>query len=192
MSESQIDKTPAAEDELESVIPTQKPPEDSAEDTADDSEPETPDCSEYIQKAKEWEARCKRALADYDNLKKRSAADIQKGINAATDGIMQGFLEIYDDFVRARDVYAAKDVKTDDLDLVVKNADVFLKKTGVTVIEPLGDVFDTDNQESVRYKVDPDLAENIVTAVLRKGYIVNDRVLRTALVEISRKNGDEK
>ena len=163
-----------------------------ADEAVDESKPQISDCSEYIQEVKRLEDRYKRALADYRNLERRSAQDIQDGINQATDKIMRGFLDIYDDFVRARNAYAATDIKTEGLDAVVKNADVLLKKIGVVAVEPLGDIFDPHNQEAIQSKVDPDLDEQTVTAVLRKGYIVNDRVLRPALVEISTKNGDKK
>lgn len=174
MSENQTDGTPVADE------------------TADESELRIPDCSEYMQETDRWREQYKRALADYKNLERRTARDIQDGINQATDKIMRGFLDIYDDFVRARDAYAATDIKTEGLDSVIKNADVLLKKIGVVAVEPLGDTFDPHNQEAIQSKVEPDLDEQTVTAVLRKGYIVNDRVLRPALVEISTKNGDKK
>lgn len=174
MSENQADDTPVAEE------------------TAEESESRIPDCSEHIRVVERLEDKYRRALADYKNLERRSAQHIQDGINRETDKIMRGFLDIYDDFVRARDAYADTDSKTEGLDAVVKNADSLLKKMGVVAVEPLGDTFNPHNQEAIQSKVDPDLEEQTVTAVLRKGYIVNDRVLRTALVEISTKNGDEK
>ena len=163
-----------------------------AEQTTDEQNPRIPDCSEHIQKANRWEEQYKRVLADYRNLERRSAKDIQDGINQATDKIMRGFLDIYDDFVRARDAYAASDIKTEGLDSIIKNSDVLLRKAGVVTVEPVGDIFDPHNQEAIQTKVDPDLDEQTVTAVLRKGYIINDRVLRPALVEISTKNSGEK
>lgn len=163
-----------------------------ADKTVDEPKAQIPDCSEHIQEASRWKEQYKRALADYRNLERRTAKDIQDGINQATDKVLRGFLDIYDDFVRARNAYAATDSKAEGLDLVVKNADVLLKKMGVVVLEPLGDIFDPHNQVAIESKVDPDLDEQTVTAVLRKGYIVNDRVIRTALVEISTKIGDKK
>lgn len=163
-----------------------------ADQTADEVEPPVPDCSEHVQKAKRWEEKYKRALADYRNLERRSARDIRDGINQAADEMMRGFLEIYDDFGRARGAYADADINTDGLDSVLKNADAFLKKAGVSAVDPLGDTFDPHSQEAIQSKEDPDLDEHTVTAVLRKGYIVNDRVLRPALVEISTKSGDKK
>ena len=147
------------------------------------------DCSEQIQAAEMWEQKYKRALADYRNLERRTSMNIQDGIDQATDKIMLGFLDIYDDFVRARDAYAASGSRTEGLDSVLKNADSLLKRMDITPHEPLGDIFDPHKQHAIQSKVDPNLEEQTVTAVLRKGYIVNDRVLRPALVEVSTKEG---
>lgn len=139
-------------------------------------------------KSQEYEAKYKRALADYMNLERRTAADIQTGINQAVDGMMRGFLDIYDDFVRARDAYRADGSETPGLDSILKNTDAMLRKHGIAPIESLGHTFDPLLHEAMATKSDPNLEDQTITQELRKGYIARDkRVIRTALVEISTK-----
>ena len=140
-------------------------------------------------KSEEYEAKYKRALADYMNLERRTASDVQAGINQAADGMMRDFLDIYDDFVRARDAYRAGGTETPGLDSVLKNTDAMLRKHGITPIASLGRTFDPLLHEAMATKSDPDLEDQTITQELRKGYIAHDkRVIRTALVEISTKN----
>ena len=142
-------------------------------------------------KSQEYEEKYKRALADYVNLERRTAADIQNGINRAMDGMVREFLDIYDDFARARDAYRAEGAGTAGLDSILKNADAMLRKHGVTPIESLGRIFDPRLHEAMSTKSNPALEEQTVTQELRKGYIAQDRVIRPALVEISTKGVTE-
>lgn len=138
-------------------------------------------------KSQEYEEKYKRALADYVNLERRTTADIQNGINRALDGMVREFLDIYDDFARARDSYRAEGAGTAGLDSILKNADAMLRKHGVTPIESLGRIFDPRLHEAMSTKSNPALEEQTITQELRKGYIAQDRVIRPALVEISTK-----
>lgn len=140
-------------------------------------------------RSQEYEAKYKRALADYQNLERRTATDVQAGINRAVDGMLRDFLNIYDDFVRARDAYRAYGSETPGLDSVLKNTDAMLRKHGITPIESLGHTFDPLLHEAMATKSDPALEDQTITQELRKGYIAHDkRVIRTALVEISTKS----
>jgi len=58
----------------------------------------------------------------------------------------------------------------------------------VRPIETLGEIFDPKLHEAISVKEDPALDENTITAELRKGYILKDRVIRPSLVEISKRN----
>ena len=78
-------------------------------------------------KTAEFEEKMKRALADYDNLCRKTESDIKDGIRAKVDEFVLDFLKIHDDFVRAIDVFAENGVDTEGLDSILKNMDLTLK-----------------------------------------------------------------
>lgn len=139
------------------------------------------------QRSQKYEDKYKRALADYANLERRTATDIQNGINAETDSLLRDFLEIHDDFVRARDAYRSGGSETAGLDSIIRNVDAMLKRRGVEAIKTVKCAFDPRLHEAMLTKTEPDLEEQTVTRELRKGYITHGRVIRPALVEISTK-----
>ncbi len=155
------------------------------DETTTNSEP--PESETEESKCAEFEEKYKRALADYINLERRTEATIRDGINQKVDAIMRDFLSIYDDFERARDAYKAQNIDTEGLDSVLKNATTMLTKNNVTPMNAVGAILDTNLHEPMRMVENSDYEENTVINELRKGYIINDRVLRTALVEVSTK-----
>lgn len=133
------------------------------------------------------EKKIQYLLADFENLKKRTELDVQNKVNSITDNMILKFLSIYDDFVRARDALSKQNVTTEGLDAILKNMNSFLSEYGVKPIEALGEVFDPRLHEAISIKNDPELDDDVITAELRKGYILKDRIIRPSLVEISKK-----
>jgi molecular chaperone GrpE len=140
------------------------------------------------EKSESYEKKMKYLLADFENLKKRTQLDIQSRVNAITDDIILKFLLIYDDFIRARDALSKQKADTTGLDGILKNMDSFLAELEVKPIEALGELFDPRFHEAISVKGDPELDDNTITAELRKGYILKDRVIRPSLVEISKRD----
>lgn len=145
------------------------------------------------EKSSSCEKKIQYLLADFENLKKRSEIDIQNRVSSITDGIVLKFLGICDDFVRAKDALSKQNVNTAGLDAILKNMDAFLVEFGVKPIEAVGEIFDPTLHEAISVKEDSTLDDDTITAELRKGYILKDRVIRPSLVEISKRNikGDE-
>ncbi|MDE1816365.1 MAG: nucleotide exchange factor GrpE [Thaumarchaeota archaeon] len=139
------------------------------------------------EKASSQEKKIQYLLADFENLKKRTELDVQNKVNSITDNMILKFLSIYDDFVRARDALSKQNVTTEGLDAILKNMNSFLSEYGVKPIEALGEVFDPRLHEAISIKNDPELDDDVITAELRKGYILKDRIIRPSLVEISKK-----
>jgi len=139
-------------------------------------------------KVSSYEKKIQYLLADFENLKKRSEIDIQNRVNSITDGIILKFLGISDDFLRARDALSKQDANIEGLDAILKNMDIFLVEFGVRPIDAVGEIFDPKLHEAISIKEDPALDDNTITAELRKGYILKDRVIRPSLVEISKRN----
>jgi molecular chaperone GrpE len=134
-----------------------------------------------------YEKKLQYLLADFENLKKRTELDVQIKVNSALDSMMLKFLSIYDDFVRAKDALAKQKINTDGLSAILKNMDLFLSENGITPIEALGEIFDPQLHEAISVKEDPSLDDNTITVEIRKGYILQNRIIRPSLVEISKK-----
>jgi len=96
------------------------------------------------------------------------------------------FLLIYDDFVRAKDVLGKQHVNTDGLDGILKNMNSFLSEYSITPIDAVGEIFDPKLHEAISVKDDPSLDNDTIIKEIRKGYILQDRVIRPSLVEISK------
>ena len=139
------------------------------------------------QKTSECEEKLKHILADFQNLTRKTQSDIENGVNAKVDEFLLDFLKIYDDFVRARDVFSENKINTEGLDSILKNMDSLLKKYDVTSIDALGEIFDPNLHEAISVITDADLDENTITKEIRKGYISQKRIIRPTLVEISKK-----
>lgn len=139
------------------------------------------------QKAQNYEEKIKHVLADYQNLTRKTQSDIEKGVNTKIDEFMLDFLKIYDDFIRAKQVFTESKINTEGLDSILKNMDSLLVKYDVTPIDALGEIFDPNFHEAISIITDPNLDDNTITKELRKGYISHKRVIRPTLVEISKK-----
>jgi molecular chaperone GrpE len=139
------------------------------------------------EKTASYEKKLQYLLADFENLKKRTELDVQSRVNSALDSMMLKFLSIYDDFVRAKDALVKQKINTDGLSAILKNMDSFLSENGVTPIEALGEIFDPQLHEAISVKEDSSFDDNTITAEIRKGYILQNRVIRPSLVEISKK-----
>lgn len=168
------------------------------DDTENQSEGRTESMAEYIEELKSkleqeqkklasYEIKIQYLLADFENLKKRTELDVQNRVNTITDNIILKFLSIYDDFVRAREALSKQKANTEGLDGILKNMNSFLSELGVKPIDALGEIFDPRLHEAISVKESSDLDDDTITAELRKGYILKDRVIRPSLVEISKK-----
>ena len=138
-------------------------------------------------KVTEYEEKLKHVLADFQNLSRKTQSDIENGVNSKIDEFMLDFLKIYDDFVRAKEVFSQSKIDTTGLESILKNMDSLITKYHVKPIDALGEIFNPNFHEAISVVSDPDLDENTITKEIRKGYISHERVIRPTLVEISKK-----
>lgn len=139
-------------------------------------------------KVVEYENKLKHTLADFQNLERKTKSSIEYGVNTKIDQFMLDFLQIYDDFIRAKEVFSNKDVSTEGLDSIVRNMESLLTKYHVVPIDALGEIFDPKLHEAISIIEDSSLDDDTITKEIRKGYISHNRVIRPALVEISKKS----
>ena len=131
--------------------------------------------------------KLKHALADFQNLERKTKLDIENGVNLKIDKFMLGFLSIYDDFILAKKILNDEKIDVSGLESIVKNMNSLLSEYGITQINALGEIFNPNFHEAISVVEDSSLDEDTVTKEIRKGYISQNRVIRPTIVEISKK-----
>ena len=144
------------------------------------------------QKVSQYEEKLKHVLADFQNLSKKTQNDIETGVNSKINEFMLDFLKIYDDFIRAKEVISESKINADGLNSILKNMESLMEKYNVKPIDALGEIFDPNFHEAISIISDPSLDDNTITKEIRKGYISHEKILRPTLVEISKKENDDK
>jgi molecular chaperone GrpE len=129
-------------------------------------------------------------MADFDNYRKQMEKQLASKAESIKAELLLKFLNIRDDYLRAlsvaRQSKSEHGVVIEGLEGILKNIDSLLASEGVREIEAIGTPFDPNVHDAIAYSARDDLAENTVTAEIRKGYMLNGRVLRPSLVEISK------
>jgi molecular chaperone GrpE len=135
--------------------------------------------------------KMKYLMADFDNYRKQMEKQVASKAESIKAELLLKFLNIRDDYLRAlsvaRQSKSEQIVVIEGLEGILKNIDSLLASEGVREIETIGTPFDPNVHDAIAYSARDDLAENTVTAEIRKGYMLNGRVLRPSLVEISKK-----
>ena len=144
------------------------------------------------QKVSQYEEKLKHVLADFQNLSRKTQSDIENGVNSKINEFMLDFIKIYDDFTRAKEVISESKINADGLNSILKNMESLMEKYNVTPIEALGEIFDPNFHEAISIISDPTLDDNTITKEIRKGYISHERIIRPTLVEISKKEDNDK
>jgi len=133
------------------------------------------------------EERLKRSLADYQNLERKTKSDIENGVNIKIDKFMVNFLQIYDDLVRAKNVLVNEKINVEGLEGILRNMDSLLEQYNIVPMGALGEIFNPNLHEAISVIEDETVDEDTITKEVRKGYISHNRVIRPAIVEISKK-----
>jgi molecular chaperone GrpE len=165
-------------------------------DNMDNDDDTSEDLSKLLelekQKTLQFEEKLKHVLADFQNLSKKTQNDIETGVNSKINEFILDFLKIYDDFIRAKEVISESKINADGLNSILKNMESLMEKYNVKPIDALGEIFDPNFHEAISIISDPSLDDNTITKEIRKGYISHEKILRPTLVEISKKENDDK
>lgn len=179
------------EDEEPTIDDIDQDPED------EDEEAELETGADDSARIKELEDRYVRLFAEYDNFRKRTAKEKEDLYSSAVVEVTKQWLSVLDNIDRALDAAkaaAAEDGEVDGtedkmlqgLELIKKQAQDVLAKINVTEIEcERGTAFDPNLHEAVMHTEDDSLGENEVAQVFQKGYILKDRVVRHAVVQVA-------
>ena len=130
-----------------------------------------------------------RAQADAANVQRRAEQEIDKARKFALDRFVGELLPVVDNMERA--LLAATDSGaegsiTEGLELTLKSFMDALKKSGVEIVDPQGEPFDPQLAQAMSMVENPDVEPNTVIAVMQKGYTLNGRLVRPAMVMVSK------
>ncbi|HSD97696.1 MAG TPA: nucleotide exchange factor GrpE [Sulfuricaulis sp.] len=133
-----------------------------------------------------------RAKAEAENIRRRAEADVTAAHKYALDRFAAEIISVRDSLDLARMVELPKDTSPavrkmhEGLDLTLKLMDSVFQKFGVTLLDPKGQKFDPERHQAISMVDSVEVPPNHVVNVVQKGYLLNDRLLRPAMVVVAR------
>ena len=127
-----------------------------------------------------------RLMAEYDNYRKRTQKEKESIYQDAKADTIQKFLEVYDNLERAVSQEGDEDnVHKKGMTMIFHELEGILSKLGVTVVDPVGEPFDPEKHNAVLHIEDENLGENVVSQVFQKGFLLGEKVIRHATVQVA-------
>ena len=127
-----------------------------------------------------------RLAAEYDNYRKRTAKEKETLYQDAKADTIKEFLAVYDNLERAAGAPGGEDdPHKKGLEMIFAQYKELLKKLGVTEIEAKGQPFDPERHEAVMHIDDENFGENEIAQVFQAGFVLGDRVIRHAVVQVA-------
>ena len=130
-----------------------------------------------------------RAKAETENVRKRSQRDVEAAHRYGLEKLVQNLLPVKDTIdmgleasTEATDITAIKE----GMALTTKIFEEFLGKLSVEVVNPGGQKFNPDFHEAMATESNAQFEDGMVVRVMQKGYLLNDRLIRPALVVVSK------
>ncbi|QWZ79077.1 MULTISPECIES: nucleotide exchange factor GrpE [Aeromonas] len=143
-----------------------------------------------IQKAAEERERALRTAAEMENLRRRTELDVEKAHKFALEKFAAELLPVLDNLERAieladKDNDALKPM-VEGVELTLKSMQSGVAKFGLVALDPTNQPFDPNAHQAMSMVPSADVAPNTVIAVMQKGYELNGRVIRPAMVMVSK------
>jgi molecular chaperone GrpE len=131
-----------------------------------------------------------RAQADAQNVKRRAEMDVEKARKFALEGFSRELLPVVDNLERALEAASAADAQVkpiaEGVELTLKSLQDVLKRFNIVALDPQGEPFDPQLHQAMSMVPNPEVEPNTVIAVMQKGYTLNERLLRPAMVLVSK------
>ena len=146
--------------------------------------------SECARQKQEYFDKLLRLQAEFENFKKRGIREKEQFLKFANEGLIYELISILDNFERA---FASANKMTDfkslhqGVEMILKQIHQLLEKNGVKKIECLGKPFDPVQQEAIAHVESDKYPENTVIEEVQKGYLLEDRLIRPAVVKVAKK-----
>jgi len=165
--------------------------ENNAQEDAPEENKETMPSLEELLKAAELQAAehhdsWLRAKAETENIRRRAQEDVARAHKFAVEGFASELLAVKDSLeaALAADASNPENLKS-GVELTLKQLSGVFDKFNLTEINPMGEAFDPHRHQAMSM-VEAEQPANTVVSVLQKGYLLNDRVIRPALVMVAK------
>jgi molecular chaperone GrpE len=167
--------------------------EQSMQDEALLEHPSYIDLQKKLEEAEEkagqhWD-RSLRIQAEMDNTQRRAERDVSNAHKYALEKFSLELLPVIDNLERSlmtSEEEHSNNAVLEGIKLTLKMFQSALEKFGVVQVNPEGEVFNPELHQAVSVVVDPKVKPNTVISVLQKGYLLNNRLIRPALVVVSK------
>lgn len=148
--------------------------------------------AEALAKVEEQKDSVTRAAASEANIRRRAAQDVEKARKFALEKFANDLLPVIDNMERALHGTDAESEATkaiyEGVELTLKSFISTVDKFGLKELNPQGEAFNPEHHEAIGMQPSPEFPENTVMMVMQKGYILNERLLRPAMVMVSQGN----
>ena len=157
------------------------------------------DESDFQDEIKDLKDQLLRTLAENENLRKRTAKEIEQIKKYGHISLLRDFLNVVDNMERAvKSVTSENQSETgvknliDGIEIVLKEMKSLLDKNQIKKIEPLHEKFDYNYHQAMFEGPSPDYEEGLIIEVIQPGYVLYDRLIRPAMVGVSKGKMAEK
>ena len=162
-----------------------KPPEAEAPPEIEEMSKLEEELKKLRQELDEHKQQYLRVLAEYDNFRKRSQKERESLYTDVRAETVEKFLPVYDNLERALAVETADEAYKKGVEMTMTGLLDVLQKLGVEVFGQSGDVFDPNVHNAVMHIEDEAFADNTVAEVFQKGFRINDKMIRFAMVKVA-------
>lgn len=126
-----------------------------------------------------------RLAAEYDNFRRRTQKEKESLYGDIKADALLKFLPVYDNLERALKQETADEAYRKGVEMIMAQFNTTMEKLGVSEIEALGEKFDPEKHNAVMHVEDEAYGENEVVEVFQKGFKLNDKVIRFAMVKVA-------
>ena len=126
-----------------------------------------------------------RLAAEYDNFRRRSQKEKESLYGDIKADALSKFLPVYDNLERALKQETADEAYRKGVEMIMTQFNATMEKLGVSEIEALGEKFDPEKHNAVMHVDDEAYGENEVVEVFQKGFRMNDKIIRFAMVKVA-------
>ena len=148
--------------------------------------------SEAQADAAKWKDLAARNQAELENYRKRVAREREDDLKRARAGLLEDLLPVLDNFELGMMEVRKGDPKSPivvGMEMIERQLKDFMANAGVEVIDAVGAPFDPNLHEAVSQEESKQVAEGKIIRQLRKGFKLRDRLLRAAMVVVSKGSG---
>ena len=131
----------------------------------------------------ETKDRYLRLMAEYENYRRRTQREKEAVYPEAVAATVKELLPVLDNFERALEAACTDENYRKGVEMIYNSLQETLKKMGLTAFGEAGESFDPNFHNAVMHVENPELGKNVVAQVFQKGYRIEERILRHAMVQ---------